>query len=90
MLLIGLWHGLTWNFAAWGLWHGLGLFVHNRWSGWVRPRLPDLTARPGLLRLLNLGGWLLTFHYVALGWVLFALPTLPLAWRTFSVLFGGS
>jgi len=31
MVLIGLWHGVTWNFVAWGVWHGLGLFVHNRW-----------------------------------------------------------
>ena len=26
MLLIGLWHGGTWNFIVWGLWHGLGLW----------------------------------------------------------------
>jgi alginate O-acetyltransferase complex protein AlgI len=25
MLLIGFWHGVTWNFALWGLWHGVGL-----------------------------------------------------------------
>ncbi len=30
MLLIGFWHGVTWYFTLWGLWHGLGLFIHNR------------------------------------------------------------
>ncbi len=38
MLLIGLWHGVTLNFAIWGAWHGLGLFFHNRWSDALRSR----------------------------------------------------
>ncbi len=24
MVLIGLWHGITWNFVLWGAWHGIG------------------------------------------------------------------
>ncbi|MBI3160295.1 MAG: MBOAT family protein [Chloroflexi bacterium] len=84
MLLVGLWHGITWNFIIWGLWHGLGLFVHNRWAGWAkdRPALPP--------RLAALGGGLLTFHFVALGWVWFALPTPQLAGRVLRVLLGGA
>ena len=89
MLLIGLWHGLSWNFAIWGLWHGLGLFIHNRYAEWSRPRLAWLEARPRLKRLAELGGVLLTFHYVALGWVWFALPAPALAWQTLLRLFGG-
>ena len=89
MLLIGLWHGLSWNFAIWGLWHGLGLFIHNRYAEWSRPRLAWLEARPRLKRLAELGGVLLTFHYVTLGWVWFALPTPALAWQTLLRLFGG-
>lgn len=88
MLLIGLWHGITWNFVLWGLWHGAGLFVHNRWSDWIRPRLPDLSARPALSRALSFSGWLLTFHFVALGWVWFALPAPGLALDTFGHLLG--
>jgi D-alanyl-lipoteichoic acid acyltransferase DltB (MBOAT superfamily) len=30
----------------------------------------------------------LTFHYVALGWVFFALPDLPASWHVFLKLFG--
>jgi alginate O-acetyltransferase complex protein AlgI len=89
MLLIGLWHGLTWNFAVWGAWHGLGLFVHNRWADWVRPRVAGLAGRPRLQRALAFGGWLLTFHYVVLGWVWFALPDMDKAWIIFRKLFGG-
>jgi D-alanyl-lipoteichoic acid acyltransferase DltB (MBOAT superfamily) len=88
MLLIGLWHGMTWNFVLWGAWHGLGLFVQNRYSEWVRPRLPDLAARPALKQGLAVAGGLLTFHYVALGWVWFALPSTGLSWQVFLKLFG--
>ncbi|MCS7011703.1 MAG: hypothetical protein NZL98_10060, partial [Anaerolineales bacterium] len=87
MVLIGLWHGVTWNFVLWGVWHGLGLFVHNRWSEWVRPRLMNVSGHSQ--RLLQAGGVLLTFHYVALGWVFFVLPHPSLSWRFFQVLLGG-
>jgi D-alanyl-lipoteichoic acid acyltransferase DltB (MBOAT superfamily) len=87
-VLIGLWHGMTWNFVLWGAWHGLGLFVQNRYSEWARPRLPDLSARPALKQGLAVAGGLLTFHYVALGWVWFALPSAGLSWQVFLKLFG--
>jgi D-alanyl-lipoteichoic acid acyltransferase DltB (MBOAT superfamily) len=77
MVLIGLWHGVTWNFVAWGLWHGLGLFVHNRWSEWTKPRFATLPS--GWQKAMNVGGVLLTFHFVALGWVFFALPSLSVS-----------
>ncbi len=87
MILIGLWHGVSWTFALWGLWHGLGLFVHNRWAEWSRTRLSP-TLSPFRQNLLTLGGILLTFHFVALGWVFFALSTPAAAWRVLLVLFG--
>ena len=88
MLLIGLWHGITWNFVLWGLWHGLGLFVQNRYADWVRPRLSWLEARPRLGQAVGVLNVLMTFHFVALGWVWFALPTVPLSLGVFKVLFG--
>lgn len=86
MVLIGLWHGVTVNFALWGLWHGAGLFIHNRWSEFTRPRLGNL-PRP-LTKVLEVGSTLLTFHYVALGWVFFALPDPAVSWHVFLKLFG--
>ncbi len=86
MALIGLWHGLTWNFFLWGAWHGLGLFVQNRWSDWVKGRL-EVTTLPLLPRLAVQGsGWLVTFLYVSLGWVWFALPTPQAALHVFGIL----
>jgi D-alanyl-lipoteichoic acid acyltransferase DltB (MBOAT superfamily) len=88
MALIGLWHGITWNFFIWGAWHGIGLFVHNRWTEWNRSRMAGLSTHPRWARPAAFLGWLVTFHYVALGWVWFALPDLPLALETFRNLLG--
>jgi alginate O-acetyltransferase complex protein AlgI len=88
MVLIGLWHGVTWNFAAWGVWHAVGLFVHSRYAEFTRPRLGWLEARPALGRAATVAGALLTFHYVVLGWVWFALPNLTLSLSVFGRLFG--
>ena len=88
MLLIGLWHGITWNFAVWGLWHAVGLFINNRWSGWIRPRYPDASQNKNLHKIISLGGWFLTFQYVTLGWVWFALPTIPSSLDAFRKLLG--
>lgn len=88
MMLIGLWHGVTWNFFAWGLWHGIGLFINNRWSNWIRPHLTNLDHNRILKRSLELGSWFFTFQFVALGWVWFALPSLDLSWTVLQKLFG--
>ncbi len=102
MALIGLWHGISWNFLMWGAWHGVGLFVQNRWSEWVKGRRFDrwrfnrgrlnregeAGALPRPLRMaIQAGGWALTFSYVCLGWVWFALPSPALAWHVFGILF---
>jgi D-alanyl-lipoteichoic acid acyltransferase DltB (MBOAT superfamily) len=86
MVLIGLWHGATLNFVAWGMWHGLGLFVHNRWSELTRARYTALS--PQWKSVLNAGGMVLTFNFVALGWVFFALPGLAISANYFRILFG--
>jgi D-alanyl-lipoteichoic acid acyltransferase DltB (MBOAT superfamily) len=88
MVLIGLWHGVTWNFLIWGAWHGLGLFIHNRFADRMKPRAAALDARPRLKRLAHWAGVLASFHFVALGWVWFALPTPTLALRVFGKLLG--
>jgi D-alanyl-lipoteichoic acid acyltransferase DltB (MBOAT superfamily) len=86
MVLIGLWHGVTLNFLVWGLWQGLGLFVHNRWSELTRARFATLSPR--WKSVLNVGGVLLTFNFIALGWVFFALPGLSISVHFLRVLFG--
>ena len=90
MLLIGLWHGITINFILWGAWHGIGLFLQNRWSDFVRVHLPNLGQNTRLQSALQFGGVLLTFHFVALGWVFFALSEPFLSWQVFLALSGVS
>ncbi len=88
MLLIGLWHGVSMNFAVWGLWHGIGLFLHNRWNEFARRRLAIPEERLGLQRTANIVGAFVTFHYVTLGWVWFALPNPSMSLLVFRKLFG--
>jgi D-alanyl-lipoteichoic acid acyltransferase DltB (MBOAT superfamily) len=88
MILIGLWHGVNWNFALWGLWHGAGLFVHSRWAEWSRDRVARLESRPGLKKAYTALSTLATFHFVVLGWVWFALPSVASSGMVFLRLFG--
>ncbi len=86
MLIIGLWHGVTINFIFWGAWHGLGLFLQNRWSDFAKTRFA--VSNPHMQTVLRLGGVALTFHFVALGWVFFALSAPALSFETLMKLFG--
>jgi alginate O-acetyltransferase complex protein AlgI len=87
-LLIGFWHGISWNFAIWGAWHGLGLFIHNRWAEWMRKKGALNDPSPVTKRSLSIASTLLTFNYVSLGWVWFSLSTPQQAWKTLLMLFG--
>ena len=88
MILIGLWHGITWNFFIWGMWHAVALFVHKLWSDRTRRWYRSLQARPGSRRAWTVAGWALTLLFVMLGWVWFLLPTPQLAMMTYARLFG--
>jgi D-alanyl-lipoteichoic acid acyltransferase DltB (MBOAT superfamily) len=89
MVLIGLWHGITWDFALWGLWHALGLFAHNRWVEFAGSRWPR-SAGPGTAKAAGILGVLLTFNFVAVGWLFFALSTPEISWRALRTLVGAA
>jgi len=81
---VGLWHGLNPGFLVWGLWHGIGLFVH----GQLAPRLPRTVSDRVVARQLRLGLSVgATYLFVMLGWVFFA-SDLPTALQIFARLFG--
>ncbi len=66
MLLGGLWHGASWTFVAWGLYHGL-LLAAFRALG-----IPDVVPPEGrALALRRAGRVVLMFHLTCLGWLLF-------------------
>jgi D-alanyl-lipoteichoic acid acyltransferase DltB (MBOAT superfamily) len=88
MILIGLWHGITLNFVLWGAWHGAGLFVQNRWSGWTQRYTARLQTRPVLNRTVTVFSTLLTSVYVTLGWVWFTIPDASLSLHVLGRLFG--
>lgn len=88
MLLIGFWHGVTWNFTIWGLWHGFGLFIHNRWSDFTKARVAEWANTPFKQNVLNISGIIFTFHFVAIGWIFFALSSPVTSWQVILKLFG--
>ena len=84
MIAIGLWHGVTWTFFIWGAWHGLGLFIHKQWADRTRAWHRRLNSHhPWRARAWTGVSWLLTFHFVVLGWVWFLSPDLQLALHIF-------
>src|SRR5258706_3969043 len=89
MVAIGLWHGITLNFVIWGLWHGIGLWVHKIYTDRTRVFYQNLNEHPRLRSLAHWVGILLTFHFVVLGWVWFALPTPELSIAVLRRMFGG-
>ena len=72
----GLWHGASWNFVLWGLWHGLFII------------LEDLLPKGGKVR--RLLGHGTTLLIVLLGFVLFRADTLADAGLVFSKMFAGT
>ncbi len=83
MIVIGLWHGIALNFLVWGIWHGVGLFVHKQWSDRTRVWYRGLEGRRK--QLWSAFAWLITFHYIVIGWLWFVLPLD----QTVRILFGG-
>jgi alginate O-acetyltransferase complex protein AlgI len=77
-LLCGLWHGASWTFVAWGLYHGLFLVLERTRFGEMIDRFP----RP--LRHVY------AILAVMFGWVLFRAETFPHAMTLFRTLFGFS
>ena len=76
MIVIGLWHGTTWSFLAWGLFHGLLLAGH---------------ARIRLARGFSIPTWAsraLTFVAVLAGWVLLRSPSPDMAARIWGAMAG--
>ena len=58
MLLGGLWHGASWNFIVWGIYHGILLVLFQVF----KPKIK-----------FNFISIVITFLFVSLGWVLFRL-----------------
>jgi D-alanyl-lipoteichoic acid acyltransferase DltB (MBOAT superfamily) len=90
MVLIALWHGISLNFVLWGLWNGLGMFAHNRWTEWRKTHPAKPLEKTWAVNTQKYISIFATFNFIALGWVWFALPDLNSALLVFTKLLGGS
>lgn len=80
MVIVGLWHGSTLNFAVWGLYHGAGLVLHRVW----RETLGKFVPSNAFTYIL---GVLITFHFVTMGWVFFVTNSLSDSLMILRILF---
>ncbi|MTB63771.1 D-alanyl-lipoteichoic acid biosynthesis protein DltB [Streptococcus sp. zg-86] len=76
MLIMGFWHGVTWYYIAYGLFHGLGLVVNDAWLR-KKKTLNKERKKAGLAplpenRLLQALGIVVTFHVVMLSFLIFS------------------
>jgi alginate O-acetyltransferase complex protein AlgI len=69
--LCGLWHGASWNFLVWGLYHGVGLAVCSTYR-----KLPRSigTTFGAIFDTVPTLSWALTMMYVGIGWLFFFYP----------------
>ncbi|MQA28660.1 MAG: MBOAT family protein [Luteitalea sp.] len=74
--LCGLWHGASWNFVIWGLFHGTFLVVERLGLARLIQQLPALMRHLYLLLV------------VMIGWVFFRADTLPSAVAFLQSMFG--
>lgn len=86
MLLVGLWHGVRLNFIIWGLWNGIGLFIHNQISR-IIVKTKFLESAPALNNFYKTISTMMTFVYISLGWIWFAITDVHLAVNTYLRLF---
>jgi alginate O-acetyltransferase complex protein AlgI len=76
MVVIGLWHGSTWTFLAWGLFHGLLLAGHAQARVALPLAIPAWASRA------------ITFVAVLVGWVLLRSPSPGMALRIWGAMLG--
>lgn len=87
-LLIGMWHGASWNFILYGLYHGSFIMLAVILGGWYGKAKAALHIREEN-RLWRAFQVLRTFAIVTLGYVLFRAPDLATAGLIFGKIFTG-
>ncbi|MGW8192898.1 MAG: MBOAT family O-acyltransferase [Desulforhopalus sp.] len=75
--LCGLWHGASWNFVVWGLFHGCFLVLERGRWGSILGRAPVFIGHAYVLMV------------VLVGWIFFRADTLSQAVELLAVLVGG-
>jgi len=84
MLVLGLWHELSWRYCLWGLYHGLGLVVWRVLQP-LRARLSAVRS-PWLRRPVTALSWALTVYFVTLSFALTSADNLEQTWSWWSAM----
>lgn len=77
-LATGIWHGASWNFVFWGLWHGM-FIIFEKITGWHK--------RSGGLKI-NIAQHLYTIFAFVIGWVMFRADNMAYACDYIKNMFG--
>jgi alginate O-acetyltransferase complex protein AlgI len=85
-LVVGAWHGITGAYLAWGAYHGFLLSAHHVIRTKIPPSISDHAWYRS--RLASAFSAVITFAFVAIGWVLF-MTDLATARRLLVLMFGG-
>ncbi|OGR17410.1 MAG: hypothetical protein A2X81_15090 [Desulfobacterales bacterium GWB2_56_26] len=75
--LCGFWHGASWTFIFWGLFHGFFLALERGWWGQVLRRTPQFIRHVYVLLV------------VIVGWIFFRADTFGQGMDLVAILFGG-
>lgn len=77
-LATGFWHGASWNFIFWGLWHGF-FIVFEKLTGWHKDK------QSFFVRCVQ---HIYALFVVIVGWVMFRADTMAYAWEYLKKMFG--
>ena len=75
----GLWHGASWNFVVWGLYHGFFLVIERLFLGKLLEKCK--------FKFIN---WIYMMLVVMIGWVIFRTDDLRSAYHMLKLMFGMS
>ncbi len=68
-LLTGFWHGASWSFVFWGMFHGTFLLIEKLGFDKIVSRIPSFFS------------WMYTILIVLIGWVFFRIVEFSTAWN---------
>lgn len=81
-LVSGFWHGANWTFIAWGAYHAV-LFLPLILTGKNRKYTNQVAEGRIVPTVKEMGQMLLTFFLVVIGWIIFRVESIGMAWQYF-------
>lgn len=86
MLILGLWHEISARYLIWGLYHGAGIAVWQRFQGGEKKLLKPLSSWGK--KLVTFISWFVTINFVLLGFAITKEADLWQAYEIFKIILG--